>query len=204
MFRAWFVWHGRAGRHANMCAVVGVAHTTAKSGSASGTTVTDVLVEVDVAVLVSTGVDGVEAVEAFCRQHFDLVFMDVQMPRMDGNLATRHIRRLEEARGTPAEQRMPIIGLSANTLEEDAALAASAGMTAYHSKPYKLAELSKAIIQHALHNNRPTWQLERSTAEAEAMLAMFEAAMRDNSVGGEGNTDADAAAAKNATVTIRQ
>ena len=37
--------------------------------------------------------DGVAAVEAFCRRHFDLVFMDVQMPRMDGNLATHHIRR---------------------------------------------------------------------------------------------------------------
>jgi CheY-like chemotaxis protein len=105
--------------------------------------------------------DGVGAVEAFCRRHFDLVFMDVQMPRMDGNVATMHIRKLEDARGVAPERRVPIIGLSANALEEDEDLSLTAGMTSYvvfYSRgipptPSIHTCFTKYILSHTQHSS---------------------------------------------------
>ena len=73
-------------------------------------------------------VDGVEAVEAARSESFDLILMDMQMPRMDGLDATRAIRALPGAR-------VPIIALTANALPEDELRCLEAGADAYLAKP---------------------------------------------------------------------
>jgi PAS domain S-box-containing protein len=87
--------------------------------------------------------DGAEALERLERESFDLVLMDVQMPRMDGLAATAAIRRREQERGG----HLPIVGLSAHARPEDRRRCLEAGMDGYASKPIQRAELLAAIAQ---------------------------------------------------------
>jgi two-component system sensor histidine kinase/response regulator len=73
--------------------------------------------------------NGVEAVRAVAGSAFDLVLMDIQMPVQDGLSATREIRRL------PGLDRLPIIAMTANALQEDRDRCIEAGMDDYISKP---------------------------------------------------------------------
>jgi signal transduction histidine kinase/CheY-like chemotaxis protein len=84
--------------------------------------------------------DGIEAVSACANEHYDLVLMDCQMPRLDGYEATKQIR----ASGSP-QSSVPIIALTANALVGDRELALNAGMNDYMSKPYDLDGL-KAML----------------------------------------------------------
>jgi len=86
-------------------------------------------------------VDGRAAVEAFEREPFDIVLMDVQMPEMDGFDATAAIRAQERVTGT----HLPIIALTANALKGDQERCLNAGMDAYISKPIRTAELFETI-----------------------------------------------------------
>jgi len=88
--------------------------------------------------------DGVEAVEAAKTGRFDLILMDIKMPRMDGVAATRAIRGLPGAMG-----RVPIIALTANADPEDAAGYIAAGMNGVVEKPMKPETLLRAL-QEAL------------------------------------------------------
>ena len=63
--------------------------------------------------------------------NFDLVFMDIQMPEMDGIAATQEIRRLESING----RRLPIIALTAHALKSDEEQCLAAGMDAHLTKP---------------------------------------------------------------------
>jgi CheY-like chemotaxis protein len=85
--------------------------------------------------------DGVEAVEACAERHFDLVLMDLQMPRMDGFAATAELRLREAASG----RHLPIIALTANVGAGDRERCLAAGMDDYVSKPLKRNELFRAI-----------------------------------------------------------
>lgn len=89
-----------------------------------------------------TAVDGVEAVELARSGRFDLILMDIKMPRMDGVAATRAIRNLDG----PAGQ-TPIIALTANADPEDAAGYIAAGMIGVVEKPMKPEHLLKALQQ---------------------------------------------------------
>jgi CheY-like chemotaxis protein len=81
--------------------------------------------------------DGRQALAAFAQGSYDIVFMDVQMPGMDGYETTRHLRGFEGAAG-----RAPyIVGLTANALPEDRAKCLAAGMDDYLSKPVKPDQL---------------------------------------------------------------
>jgi signal transduction histidine kinase/CheY-like chemotaxis protein len=84
--------------------------------------------------------DGVEALEQFQTGGFDLVLMDMQMPRMDGLEATRRIRALE-----PTGLRIPIIALTANALESDRQRCLQAGMDAFLAKPFKMEEVIELV-----------------------------------------------------------
>ena len=86
--------------------------------------------------------DGVEAVEAVRTGRFDLILMDIKMPRMDGVAATRIIRGLSGRLG-----RIPIIALTANADPDDAAGYLSAGMNAVVEKPMKPENLFLALQQ---------------------------------------------------------
>jgi CheY-like chemotaxis protein len=86
--------------------------------------------------------DGAAAVEQFLAGSFDLIFMDVQMPTMDGLTATTTIRRHEMEEG---RRRTPIIALTAHALAEDAERCLSAGMDQYLAKPLRSQKLWEAI-----------------------------------------------------------
>ncbi|MGN0920148.1 MAG: PAS domain S-box protein [Cellvibrio sp.] len=86
--------------------------------------------------------DGNAAFDAFLREPFDLVLMDVQMPNLDGLDATLRIREWEAANGRPAT---PIIALTASVLERDRIRAAASGMNGFASKPINVVDLFAEI-----------------------------------------------------------
>jgi signal transduction histidine kinase/DNA-binding LacI/PurR family transcriptional regulator/DNA-binding response OmpR family regulator len=81
--------------------------------------------------------DGDEAIAAVKAGNYDMVLMDVSMPRMSGIEATEIIRKLPN--GSP--EQLVIIGLSAGAIEGDRTHALDAGMSEYLSKPFKLQQL---------------------------------------------------------------
>ena len=81
---------------------------------------------------VSVACDGEEAIEAFSGQPFDMVLMDIRMPKVDGLFATRRIRDIEKKRNS---RRTPIWGVSANTGVETIKAARLAGMDDLFAKP---------------------------------------------------------------------
>ncbi len=87
-----------------------------------------------------TAEDGMEAVEAARTGRFDLILMDIKMPRMDGIAAARAIRSLEGP-----EAMTPIVALTANVDPEDARSYMAAGMCCVVEKPIKPDRLLQAI-----------------------------------------------------------
>ena len=77
---------------------------------------------------------------------FDLIFMDCQMPRMDGYEAARQIRTFEES--TNAGTRIPIVALTANAMQGDREKCIAAGMDDYIAKPVKKDALFEMIRRH--------------------------------------------------------
>ena len=90
--------------------------------------------------------NGREAVEAAVREAFDLIFMDIQMPEMDGYEATRRIRAAEQTTG----RHTPIAAMTAHAMAGDRERCLSAGMDDYLSKPLDKTELF-AIIDRVPH-----------------------------------------------------
>lgn len=80
---------------------------------------------------VAVAADGAEAVEMYSQTSYDLVFMDCQMPVLDGYEATRQIREQEMRSG----HRTPIIAMTANAFESDRKNCIEAGMDGYLAKP---------------------------------------------------------------------
>jgi len=91
--------------------------------------------------LTAVATDGNQAVQFFQAGNFDLIFMDVQMPEMDGYAATAAIRRLEHDSGT----HIPIIAMTAHALKGDREKCLAVGMDDYLRKPARLAEIEDAI-----------------------------------------------------------
>ncbi len=89
--------------------------------------------------VVETAGTGREAVEALKRARYDLVFMDMRMPGMDGPEATRAIRA--------AGDRTPIVALTANAFEEDRRACLEAGMNDHLVKPLELEALRSALAR---------------------------------------------------------
>jgi CheY-like chemotaxis protein len=85
--------------------------------------------------------NGREALEALEQARFDVILMDVQMPVMDGWMATQAIR--ERERGT--EEHVPILALTAHAMKHDQEQCLAAGMDGYLSKPFQPAELYAAV-----------------------------------------------------------
>jgi CheY-like chemotaxis protein len=85
--------------------------------------------------------NGQAAVEAVAQQPFDLVLMDIQMPVMDGFMATSVIRQWERQTG----RKIAIIAMTAHAMEEDRQQCRDAGMDGYISKPFRPRELFAAV-----------------------------------------------------------
>ncbi|MBL8237482.1 MAG: response regulator [Bryobacterales bacterium] len=93
---------------------------------------------------VDTAPSGVQALAALHSSPFDLIFMDVQMPDMDGLEATRQIRCLEGA-----TRRTPIVALTAGVSAQDRSLCLEAGMDDYLAKPVSRDQLALMLSTYA-------------------------------------------------------
>lgn len=90
---------------------------------------------------INTAKSGKEALEKIENDHYDIVFMDCQMPDMDGYEATRILRGNEEGKDT----HQLVIAMTANAMEGDKEKCLQAGMDDYISKPIKLEKLSSLL-----------------------------------------------------------
>ena len=93
--------------------------------------------------------DGQAALEAASQGDYDLVLMDIDMPRLNGLEATGRLRE------TPRGSKLPIVALTAYAFEEDRARCRSAGMNGYLVKPIDLATLRRALAEHTELEPRP-------------------------------------------------
>jgi CheY-like chemotaxis protein len=95
--------------------------------------------------------NGQEAVDMFAaseENYYDLILMDIQMPIMDGCVATRRIRAME--RGDA--KTVTIIALTANVLKEDLQEAVTAGMDGYVGKPVEYPTIMK-LVDRTIHGS---------------------------------------------------
>lgn len=97
---------------------------------------------VDVAV---DGLEALEVIKADCTSPYDLIFMDWQMPRMNGIEATQAIVAYEREGGLP---HTPIVAMTANAFNEDRQRALQAGMDDFMTKPIDLAKLEQVLRRY--------------------------------------------------------
>ena len=90
---------------------------------------------------VQDGTDAVQRMTETPEDSYDLILMDIQMPRMDGYTATRKIRALSN----PKKASIPIVAMTANAFDEDRQKAFSAGMNAHIAKPINVTVLIKTL-----------------------------------------------------------
>jgi PAS domain S-box-containing protein len=109
-----------------------------------------------------TVANGLEVLEALQLVSYDIIFMDCQMPEMDGYEATREIRKREQSLENPCPWKSPvyIIALTANAMRGDSERCLAMGMDDYLSKPVRISEL-QVVLEHsklAIQN-----QIDRAT-----------------------------------------
>ncbi|MDR2162913.1 MAG: response regulator [Clostridiales Family XIII bacterium] len=90
--------------------------------------------------------DGQRAIDMFARDpsRYDLIFMDIQMPGVDGYEATREIR----AMAVPAAYEVPIVAMTANVFKEDIERSKEAGMNGHIGKPLNRAEIMRILRKY--------------------------------------------------------
>ena len=113
----------------------------------------------ELGVVVEVAEDGQVALEMLERAAYDLVFMDMQMPVMDGVTATLRIREQS------VWQDLPIVAMTANAMEADRQRCLQAGMNDYVSKPIEPAEVVR-VLKRLLHG-RPAAALRKPVAAAQ-------------------------------------
>ena len=89
--------------------------------------------------------DGIEAVKTFAENPpdtFDMIFMDIMMPKMNGYEATEAIRAMQDR---PDARRIPIIAMTANAFAEDIHAAKTIGMNEHIAKPLDLNNLGRTL-----------------------------------------------------------
>jgi len=91
-------------------------------------------------------VNGAQAVEALCQDHYDIAFMDMRMPEMDGLEATKIWRERE-----PEDRNIPVIALTANATVDDRKACLAVGMNDFITKPISPEQLSNTIKKFCTH-----------------------------------------------------
>jgi PAS domain S-box-containing protein len=89
-----------------------------------------------------TAANGLEAVRAINRQHYDVVFMDMHMPEMDGIEATQRIQEISSPANRPW-----IVAITANAMQSDREICLRAGMRDFVTKPVHMADLKNALMK---------------------------------------------------------
>ena len=97
--------------------------------------------------------DGAEAIEKFKISKYDIIFMDENMPIMNGIEATKKIRQIEKEKGL---NRTTIIALTANSLEGDKERFIEAGMDLYLAKPLDIKKLIDIFKEFSQWSNKRT------------------------------------------------
>lgn len=92
-----------------------------------------------------TATDGAEALELFKKNEFDLVFMDCQMPHMDGFEASIAMRKYEAKKKL---KRTPIVALTAHTLESDKEKCLNSGMDDFLTKPLRISKITEIMEKY--------------------------------------------------------
>ena len=112
--------------------------------------------------MVSNGREAVEAVARHGADAFQVVLMDIQMPEMDGYVATHKIREIAPG--------LPVIGQTAHAMAEERAKCLEAGMVAHIAKPIDLDILVKTILNHA---SRPAAPAPALMIDHDALAARY-------------------------------
>jgi signal transduction histidine kinase/CheY-like chemotaxis protein/HPt (histidine-containing phosphotransfer) domain-containing protein len=126
--------------------------------------VQDILKQMGLHILSAT--DGRQAVSIFKANKVDLIFMDCQMPIMDGLVATKKIRGIELTRATHT----PVIALTANAFTENRQSCLAAGMDDFLSKPFKKAQLLD-LTERWLSNAQAAGQQASKPVEAQIKVS---------------------------------
>jgi two-component system, sensor histidine kinase and response regulator len=100
----------------------------------------------DIGMSADVALDGVEALERLADASYDLVLMDMQMPRMDGLEATRRLRRMPGLAG------LPVLAMTANAFAEDRKACAAAGMNDFVPKPVDPAAFHRVLLHWLEHD----------------------------------------------------
>jgi CheY-like chemotaxis protein len=113
---------------------------------------------------------GKEALAILRQESFDLIFMDVQMPEMDGISATRRIRADEQRTGL----HIPIVAITAHAMKGDKENCLSAGMDAYLAKPVTGREIKETIERFMSVPGSPREQTSSSSRSPSGALAKLD------------------------------
>ena len=92
--------------------------------------------------IVDVAADGAEVSTLYDKNDYHIIFMDVQMPEIDGYKATNHIRKKEKRK-----ENTPIIAITANALEGDREKCLKAGMNGYIAKPVRIEHLEQTLMK---------------------------------------------------------
>lgn len=112
---------------------------------------------------VDSGLAAIEVLQS--EKHFDLVFMDIQMPTMNGIEATRAIRS-----GCGTEPRIPIIALTAQVQPRERQMAFEAGMNAFLIKPVRQNDVDMALAELRLNRDHPELSAHPAQQNASPVL----------------------------------
>ena len=102
----------------------------------------------DTGIAIASAENGLEALEMYkaSPEKYDLILMDIHMPKMDGLEAARHVRAFEaELPNNIAKQPIPIIAMTANVFKDDVEKCLAAGMTSHLGKPVDFKELMREL-----------------------------------------------------------
>jgi len=110
--------------------------------------------------------NGFEVLAALQRIQYDVVFMDCQMPEMDGYEATQAIRQLEKDGSKKCTWKVPIhiVAMTANAMQGDREKCLAVGMNDYVSKPVRVSELHAALSRMKLPPSGTRPPMESGTA----------------------------------------